>query len=276
MKLISSREAVNFLAQAAPRPWVHRLLRWMAFDEGLTAYTSSGKVQPYSNVGSFTMQLFKEAGEFSGPKMDEAISREYPPEVAAGLVGKDHSERIDHEATTWASDGEPRAIDIGFFLYESELDFDDGILKCEKIPTNGELFDVFFNEDNEFISYEFEDAEYEIEMYGLSFEFSKIEMLLPSFQLRQSTGFFTERPERKLNVGRPPKWDWEGALAFVIAQAQQPDGLPTGPGAQARIEEMIAAWFDKETGDSPAPSQIRQRAAKIMNMLEKPKTPKSI
>jgi hypothetical protein len=61
----------------------------------------------------------------------------------------------------------------------------------------------------------------------------------------------------------------------VIAVAQEPDGLPTGHGAQARIEEMIAAWFMDQSGECPASSQVRQRAAKIMRMLARPETPES-
>ncbi|WP_397603993.1 hypothetical protein [Sphingorhabdus sp.] len=65
-------------------------------------------------------------------------------------------------------------------------------------------------------------------------------------------------------------------MAYVVSQAQTPDGLPTGAGAQARIEEMISGWFLLESGDSPAPSQVRQRAALIMKTLERPETPKNI
>jgi hypothetical protein len=104
----------------------------------------------------------------------------------------------------------------------------------------------------------------------LSFEFSKIEMLLPNHELRQSTSFVTEALELRRRRGRPSKWDWEGALAFVIKKAQHPDGLPCGVGAQARIEEMIRDWFIEETGGAPAPSQVRERASKIVEMLERP------
>jgi len=120
---------------------------------------------------------------------------------------------------------------------------------------------------------EFEKAEFEVRFSGMSFEFNKIEMMLPNLEVHSSTLVVTDRVDRKRSIGRPPKWDWEGALAFIVSQAQLPDGLPTGPGAQARIEEMMANWFTGETGDAPAPSQIRQRAANIVRSLERPKKP---
>lgn len=78
-------------------------------------------------------------------------------------------------------------------------------------------------------------------------------------------------PHELRRVGRPAKWHWEGALAHVVAMAQTPVGLPTGHGAQAKIEAIIAEWFTAETGNSPSISQIRTRAALVRVMIERPK-----
>lgn len=270
MKLISSSDAVTFLSQAAPKPWVQRLLRWMAFDEGLTAYSTHGTVRPFASVGRFTAEYFKEAGEFSGAKMDAVIRKHYSPEFAEKLVGREHGDRVDDAHHSWDASDDPLALDIGFFLYATEIDWDKGSLIAELIPGRGELNEVFFP-SSDLLNSEFEDANYDAEVEGLSFEFGKIELLLPNFELRRSAGFVTDSIERPRARGRPLKWDWEGALAFIVAHAHHPDGLPTGPGAQARIEEMIAGWFIDQTGASPAPSQVRERAGKIVRMLEKPK-----
>lgn len=274
MKLISSREAVSFLSQVAPRPWVQRLLRWMAFDEGLEAYSSKGKVQPYGSVLSMTISLFERAGELSGSRMDELIRQEFSAEIAARLVGHESHDRFDDAPFVWGEDSEPMLLDIGFFLYASEIDWDAGILTADYVPYDDELYNVFFY-DSAFLNSELEKPNFEVRIEGLSFEFAKIEMLLPSMVLGQSTGFITTQHERRKPIGRPPKWDWEGALAHVASLAQHPDGLPTGPGAQARIEEMMTEWFIAEADNAPSPSQIRTRAAKIMIMLERSKTPKT-
>ncbi len=64
-----------------------------------------------------------------------------------------------------------------------------------------------------------------------------------------------DKPARRR--GRPAKYDWD---AFWIEAVLLPDGLPD---TQAEFEKLMAAWFEKETGDSPSISQIRERAAKL-------------
>jgi hypothetical protein len=269
MKLVSSKDALDFLSQAAPRAWANRLLRWMAFDEGLTAYSRKGMVQGYTSVSTMTAQLLDKAGQLSGPRMDEAIREEFTKETADKLVSKDPFSTFDDEPFTWDESEEPKSLDIGFFLYADEIDWDKGTLVADYIPGHGELSEVFFS-DSEFLGTELDRPDFRACIEGLSFEFHKIEMLLPTMQLGQTTGFLANQHDNRRPVGRPPKWDWEGAMAFVISQAQHPDGLPTGPGAQARIETLISDWFVRHHQDAPSPSQVRQRAAKIMQMLEMP------
>ncbi|WP_235522906.1 hypothetical protein [Novosphingobium sp. Leaf2] len=74
--------------------------------------------------------------------------------------------------------------------------------------------------------------------------------------------------ESKNKGGRPPTWDWEGALIHVVAIANTPDGLPSERGAQARIEEIIRDWFIQAGGDAPADSEIRKRANGIMKRVK--------
>ena len=114
MHLISSRDALDFLSQAAPRPWVQRLLRWMAFDEELHVYSRSGRVQAHTKVAEFTFQLYETAGEWVGPKMDEAILEKYDLEFAHKLIGKDKMDRVDDEARTWGETDSPIKVDAGF------------------------------------------------------------------------------------------------------------------------------------------------------------------
>lgn len=70
--------------------------------------------------------------------------------------------------------------------------------------------------------------------------------------------------------GRPPKYDWEGALAHVTAVANTPDGLETGPGAQAAIERLITDYFARTSnnGTAPCESEIRKRASLVMKAIE--------
>lgn len=236
------------------------------------AYSRKGRVQPFGSVCDMTVQLLEQAGELSGPKMDAAIKKEYSKEVAERLIGREPFSRFDDEVYSWDETGDPKEIDFGFFLYASEIDWDAGTLKAESIPWDDQLHETFFP-NSEFFQTELERADFEVEMEGLSFEFSKIEMLLPSMELGQKSGFVAQSNDHRGKIGRPQKWDWEGALAHVVCAAHHPDGLPTGSGAQAKIEGMISDWFMREAGDTPAQSQVRQRAAKVMQMLKTPKKP---
>lgn len=270
MRLIPSGEALEFLSQAAPRAWVHRLLCWMTFDGGLKLYSREGKVSPYCLVGEFFARHADEAGEFSGPKMDALIRAKYEDHVSNGIVGKQIHDRFYDEPNKWGAEDDPVELDGGFILFAEELDWKSGTLVASAIEGHGEVFELFFYNQGDHLGTTLDRAFYDAEISGLSFVRSEIEMLLPTANLQQSIEFFPVPNVRSAHIGRPRRWDWEGAIVAVLAEAQKPDGLPTGHGAQARIEEMIADWFTQETGECPSPSQVRQRAAKIMQMIERP------
>jgi hypothetical protein len=67
--------------------------------------------------------------------------------------------------------------------------------------------------------------------------------------------------------GRPPKYDWEGAIIHIAAVANGLDGLPSGSGAQTEIADLVADWFVNACGECPADSEVRRRAARIMQAL---------
>lgn len=242
----------------------------MAFDEELHVYSRSGKVQAHTTVFEFTLHLHEAAGQFEGPQMDEAISKEYDPEFAQKLIGRDKMDRVDDESQTWDETGPPMRVDVGFFLYASDIDFEAGTLATDYIDMSGSLGEALFPSE-ELFGTDFERPEYEAELRGLCFVKSQVELLLPTMQMVGTSALQPDLLDWRRSTGRPPRWDWEGALAHIVSLAQHPDGLPTGPGAQARVEEMIAEWFVNEAGDSPSESQIRQRASKVMRTINRPK-----
>lgn len=203
--------------------------------------------------------------------MDEAIRNEYDPEFAQKLIGREKMDRVDDEPQTWDENGPPRKVDVGFFLYASDIDFEAGTLATDYIDLSGSLGEALFPSE-ELYGTEFERPEYEAELRALCFVKSQIELLLPTMQMAETSALQPDLLDWRRSTGRPPRWDWEGALAHIVSLAQHPDGLPTGPGAQARVEEMIAEWFIKEAGECPSESQIRQRASKVMRTINRPKT----
>lgn len=233
-------------------------------------YSRSGKVQAHTTVSEFTLHLHHVAGQFAGPEMDEAIRKEYDPEFAQKLVGRDGMERVDDEPQTWQESDPLMRVDPGFFLYAADIDFDAGLLAADYIDPTGTFGEAMFPSQDLFGT-DFQRPDYEAELRGLCFVKSQVELLLPTMQIAGTSAMQPDLLDWRRPTGRPARWDWEGALAHIVSLAQHPDGLPTGPGAQARVEEMIADWFMKEAGDSPSESQIRQRASKVMRTIDGPK-----
>ena len=135
-------------------------------------------------------------------------------------------------------------------------------------PETGQREEWLFWDEDEHLLTEFERAEFDFILTGMCFDFSVIEMLLPGQSLPESEMPLRGNSERKGLVGRPAKWDWASVLEHLIGKAQTPDGLPSGPGAQAEIERMIADWFMETEGGCPSESQIRHRAQRVMNTVK--------
>jgi hypothetical protein len=242
----------------------------MLFDQQLIAYFTKGRIQPHATVIEIVSRLVPRDGALNGPKMDEVIRKEFAPDFAAKLIGKDLHERVDDDPTDWNETDGPHIVDPGFFAFATEVDWDTGTLSADWIPTPRNGWEVFFPSDD-LLGSNIQNADFEVHLDGISFEFRSIEMLLPSSHINAPAALLDDRVTVRRSTGRPRKWDWEGALAFMVSQAQTPDGLPTGEGAQARIEDSIAEWFIHTVGDAPAASQIRERASSIMQMVGKPK-----
>lgn len=244
----------------------------MAFDDELVAYSTRGRVVASTSVLSLTGEFYQEAQEFSGPAMDAVIRRELSPELAAKLVGKDRFDDVFDEPVEWDDEVNLTVIDPGFFLYAPEIDWAAGIMEIEWIERSGNLGESLFPNE-ELFGTEFDDPSYSAKIEGLCFSFGQIELLVPQLELFQLPVSGAESRKPRGAVGRPPKWDWEGAFAHVISLAAKPGGLPTGQGAQARIEELMLSWFLDETGNEPAASQVRARASRIMRTLKMPDSP---
>lgn len=267
MEFLSSRDAVLFLSQSAPAAWVSRALLWMVQSGELDLYADTVEVAARASVFGFIAPLFEVAGEWEGPSMNEAIKKNYDPGLAEKILATNRHGSIDDELHTvegWENIG---PIGLGFLVFCSKFDWQRGQIDCDYIDHNYLHLDWLFG-SQDFVGSEFPNADYTVKFSGLKFEANRIELLLPSAQFSASIerGTSTTVPR---HIGRPRRWDWDGALAHVVAKAQTPDGLPTGHGAQAKVEAMIAAWFEEQAGNSPAISQIRSKASRIMQMIEK-------
>jgi hypothetical protein len=272
--MIPLSEAIDFLSQAAPRPWVTRMLHAMLLNDELQAYFLSGQIRSEIMVSEI-LNLVEEARlQPHSDARDKAVREALGDEIADRINGKNLTDNIlDYESPIEETEGFIKAA-VGF-IHFGEIDWETGNLICDYIPSGAERPWYLFQGFEEEMGSEFLTNDITAKFSSMHLERGKIEMLLPTHRLH----FGNDRaksalPELK-QIGRPRKWDWDAALAFVVSKAQTPDGLPDGPSAQSKIEAMIAEWFESETGDSPSVSQIRTRASTIIRMIEAEKAQKA-
>jgi hypothetical protein len=197
------------------------------------------------------------------------VRERFSHELAEKILQSGNGDYVEHLAYQWDESNEgPRVVSPGYFLNSSNIDWKNGLLTVEFEITD-HIDRALFWDEEDLLSSEFEKADYSITLTGLSFDREPIEMLQPHLEV---TAAKVAKVESRSRVGRPRTWDWDGATTYLLTIAQTPDGLPTGPGAQAQIERLVAEWFTNETGDAPAASQVRQHAAKIMRALKKPES----
>ncbi len=67
-----------------------------------------------------------------------------------------------------------------------------------------------------------------------------------------------KQPTIKGRGGRPPKWNWEGAVGHLLSIAYGNDGLPAH---QSDIERLVADYFIQTVDDEPAESLIREHVS---------------
>lgn len=269
-RLTDSRNALDYLERHAPRAWCKRLLSSLIFDQRLVAYFAEGDIggyvpidvlvdEPAPNEEGWREAVIEKYGRLAGPRLDRLKDN-----YLAQITGYRWSRGDPYK------DGAPTEIPYGYFYYADTLDWDEGILAINNFyPNEADLF-LFFDDlylrDFEKDEILFSWIRYDITFKGLSFETDAIELLASGAPLdTQRMGHTSVNARQR---GRPEKHDWTGALAHIIAKANTPDGLPTGPGAQAAIERLIQDYFISKTGDSPALSQIRTQAQRIIAAVE--------
>lgn len=262
---LSSSIALDMLQTCAPRAWCKRMLCWEIFSGGLDLFARDGEITRRHSA----YQILEDAGikyEDRATLNDEAILALGQDTEGADTLRKAAASQTPYQLIPvnvdhWSiHDGPlPNALIIAL----EYLDFDTETLNGDYngwLPNDwmesSEVFEVQGQED------------ILVSLVGLSFETAKIEMLVPSASVPATSRQHNDTKDRTFS--RSSKWDWEGAMANIVAEANRnPDGLPEGFGALASIEKMLATWFLNSTGKSPAESEVRRRAHRIMEALKR-------
>ena len=109
----------------------------------------------------------------------------------------------------------------------------------------------------------------DFDLSGLSFTLSMIEMLAPSAPPPPNDLFTATSLKSDTRAGGPGRrrtHDWDGALLFLIGEAERnaiaPD--PDAHGAQADVAKLMADWFAEQGAPIPANSQLQAKAKLVL------------
>ncbi len=270
MILIPAREVLDFLSQAAPRAWLKRMIPSMVEADELHAYVTSGTVRSHVSAIEYLSQIPDYKLEDPSEQRDKLVREVFDDEIADKVRDKKWNERFLEYEIDVVDEEDNRRISPGWLTY-SDIDWDNGTLTPIYIPDARERLDHLWWDQEELLASEFNLPDISAEFGGLSFVFEQVELLLPTHRLERSAGRLAPDANERRATGRPRKWDWEGAMAIISGTAKE-RGLLTGePGMQAKIESAMSQWFIDQTGDAPTISQIRSRASRLVQMVEKSK-----
>lgn len=268
--MIPLSEAVDFLSQSAPHAWVKRMLHAMLLTDELQPYFLSGRVKSEVGVGEILLALPDKKFEPPSAERDAKVREKFSPEIADAIRDKVWTDRfVEYDLEIEPVEGFVFA-ELGFIHYGT-IDWNKGDLICDYIPERRERPDHLFLGTDEMLGTEYENNSSSAEFRSMFLPTDKIELLLPTHRLVSSDQrTLRPAPERR-PIGRPPKWDWEGAMAEIGASAKDRGFLTGEAGMQAKIEAVMSEWFIEQTGDAPTISQIRSRASRLVQMVEKSK-----
>jgi hypothetical protein len=240
------------LQTVAPRPWARRMLSWHLYETvGYVEFMSGSVIERLRGF-----QIIEWAEKLGQGSFDK------------GLLTKARSRpmddiELDHEWNEF-----PICLPVDTLAFLDAVDWERGTAK-------GELHDL--GKRYEYLVEEWvpahKDIWYSIDLADMNFPLSMIEMLAPNAPAPVDDLF-----ARKANTavaakggpGRRRKHDWDGALLYLLGEAERnaiaPD--PSAHGTQADIASMMADWFAKQGADIPANSQLQSMAGRVLRQIE--------
>jgi hypothetical protein len=236
------------------------MLLWMIYNGEIAPFFNQGR--SIAKATAFSILFHALGSNWNSANRDNLIREQFEPEFAGKLIAARDTDQIEEVALEF--DDDPTEVAAGYFVFATTIDWDKGIVESE-VDHKSANDDHLFWDSEYFLASDFENPSFSVTLSGLCFERERIEMLQPSAELAPVV---PRQAGAHSRVGRPRTWDWDAATMHLLTIAQMPDGLPTGPGAQAQIERLIAEWFMTAAGNAPSESQVRQHATKIVRALD--------
>ena len=75
--------------------------------------------------------------------------------------------------------------------------------------------------------------------------------------------------------GRPRVHDWDRMMAYIVAVANTPDGLPDGETAEKDLKNLMYNWFMSDNGKIPDSKDVNARFEMVVAAIDKLKTPEN-
>jgi hypothetical protein len=281
--LVPISRALDLLSSRAPRAWCARVIGWEVLKGNFVLVSTAGQVVERIRGHQFLDHFDEDSPIWSvyptdpHAAVDDAvfsILRENFDEETAQVVRKaGYLGLIEIGRYEWSDD----TIEVypGFVSAAAEIDWEAGRLVALFDQRKGERPD-----DVEWFSPEDPDSEIEFGFHSLCLELESIEMLTAGASYSQDGALSNGRAPsaaeivRKGGPGRARKHDWDGALLYLVGQAElnsiAPD--PDVHGAQASIKQLLADWFAGHGDAIPAESQLESLAKRALQAIRDART----
>ena len=246
------------LESVAPRPWARRMLGWHILETtGSLEFTSGAIIE---KIAAFDLLEWAEEQKTTLPTYGDLIEPDLIRRASLLKPGE------DIEIYRTEAGEEPITLPVEVAIWLEEFDWETGRAK-------GSLRDavLFWPEAFDELATQHKKSWIEVDVEGLRFELSMIEMLAPNAP-RPAIGLISFKPKvtkkpRAGGPGRRRKHDWDGALLNLIGEAERNEIVPDpeAHGAQADVAKRMAEWFTSQGADIPSNSQLQTMARRVLD-----------
>jgi hypothetical protein len=242
------------------------VLSWEVYEGRLALLFATGRI---------TEKLFaiaiKEPME-DEPRSIADIRREWGDEVAAAVEHAGPVEKVVVRTDVWEQ--ETRQFPVQVLLHAEDVDWESGVVSGTFDRSSLEGVDDFFED----LLRQHPLSELQVELSDMCFELADIEMMAPGGEVPKRS-LVPDAPSPKIEAPRPGgpgrrrEHDWEGALFYLLGEAEKnaiaPE--PEARGAQADIKVLLADWFSANGGRVPSESQLEVYARKALDAIRRAK-----
>ena len=267
MKMISASQALDMLSAHAPRAWAKRVLSSEVYQGNVSLFFGTGEI----TERQYALEIIRTCCEGKDEGDLSKVRRQYGDEVGDAVARAAPLEKVAVRTDRWTE--EARQLPIQVVVFADDADWESGTVTA---TFDWEMSEAI--EGYEELLMEGRLSELQIDLHEMCFLLSEIEMLAPGDNTKLALAFdlfkgSVAAPARTAGPGRRREYDWEGALLYLLGEAEK-NGiapLPDARGAQADIQNLLADWFSANGGKVPADSQLQSFAGKALRAIRSAK-----